>query len=85
LDIHIINPRSILAGGVIDPEDPMSIILKSAGEMCPHLVFQEGLAVCTIHHMPCYQGTPCQQFEQIGPNDAVCSMSSYFKAIDHQK
>jgi hypothetical protein len=85
LDIHIINPRSILAGGVIDPEDLLSIILKSSGETCPHLVFQEGLAVCTIHHMPCYQGTPCQQFEQIGPDDAVCSMSGYFKAIDRQE
>jgi hypothetical protein len=53
--------------------------------MCPHLVFQEGLAVCTIHHMPCYQGTPCQQFEQVGPDDAVCSMSGYFKAIDRQE
>jgi len=85
LDIHIINPRSILAGGAIDPEDPLSIILKRTGEMCPHLVFQEGLAVCTIHHMPCYQGTPCHQFEQIGPDDAVCSMSGYFKAIDRQE
>jgi len=74
-----------LAEGVIDPEDPMSIILKGSGETCPHLVFQEDLAVCTIHHMPCYQGTPCQLFEQIGPDDAVCSMSGYFKAIDHQE
>ena len=71
LDIHI-----------IDPEDPMAIIVKNAGEVCPHLVFREDLAVCTIHHMPCYQGTPCQQFEQIGPDDAVCCLSSYFQAIE---
>jgi hypothetical protein len=85
LDIHIINPRSILANGTIDPEDPFSIVLKKAGETCPHLVFQEGLAICIVHHMLCYQGTPCQQFEQIGPDDAVCCMSGYFKAIDHQE
>ena len=83
LDVHIINPRSILANGTIDLEDPFSTVLKKAGETCPHLVFQEELAVCIVHHKPCYQGTPCQQFEQVGPDDSVCSMSGYFKAIDH--
>lgn len=40
------------------------------------------LAVCTIHHLLCYGDTPCDRFEQIGPEDAVCLMSGYFRSLD---
>jgi hypothetical protein len=88
LDIFVVNPDSIRADGSIDPLDPSGMIFKPSGKKCPHLVLQadpaeEGrrVAVCSIHHLSCYQGTPCQQFEQIGPEDCVCIMSAYFKKL----
>ncbi len=42
-------------------------------------------AVCSIHHLPCYRDTPCDRFEQIGPEDAVCIMSGYYRSIDEQQ
>ncbi len=83
LDINVINPRSILPDGTVNPDDPEAMIFKPARQMCPHLVIEdEGaacMATCAIHHLPCYRGTPCDQFEQIGPEDAVCIMSGYFR------
>jgi len=83
LDIFIVNPFSILADGSIDPDDQEAMIFKPAGKKCPHLTHQAACdgdyAVCTIHHLPCYRGTPCEEFEQMGPEDAVCFMSGYFK------
>ena len=85
LDIFVVNPSSILADGSIDPDDTQAMIFKPAGQRCPHLASLAGndgsLAVCTIHHLPCYRGTPCEQFEQLGPEDTVCVMSGYFKAL----
>jgi len=37
------------------------------------------IACCTIHHLPCYRDTPCEKFEQIGPEDSICLLSSYLK------
>ncbi len=83
LDIFIVNPSSILADGSIDADDLEAMIFKPAGMKCPHLAHQpEGevsIAVCTIHHQFCYRGTPCEQFEQLGPEDAVCVMSRYLQ------
>ncbi len=42
-------------------------------------------AVCSIHHLPCYQGSPCHQFEQMGPEDDLCMMSDYFRKLDNRK
>jgi hypothetical protein len=92
LDIFIVNPSSILADGSIDADDQEAMIIKPAGRKCPHLVQQplhqqdeEGsLAICTIHHLPCYLGTPCEQFEQLGPEDAVCVMSRYLRDLDEE-
>jgi len=85
LDIFIVNPSSIQADGSIDPRDPEAMIFKPSGKRCPHLAFQAACedvyAVCTIHHLPCYRGSPCEEFEQVGPEDAVCIMSGYFKAL----
>jgi len=85
LDIFIVNPSSILADGSIDPDDKEAMIYKPAGKKCPHLAFQPAqdgeIAVCTIHHLPCYRGSPCEQFEQVGPEDAVCIMSGYFRTL----
>ncbi|OPY51501.1 MAG: hypothetical protein A4E48_01556 [Methanosaeta sp. PtaU1.Bin060] len=81
LDIAIIDPGSILPDGTIDPDRSMAMIFKPAGVMCPHLLFDGKTAVCTIHHLSCYRGTPCDQFEQIGPEDSVCIMSGYFRAL----
>ena len=81
LDILVVNPRSILPDGSLDRSDPQAMISKPAGQMCPHLAFEalaEGkIATCTIHHLPCYRDTPCQKFEQIGPEDSICLLSSY--------
>jgi ferredoxin len=86
LDIFIVNPSSILADGSIDPDDHEAMIFKTAGERCPHLaimlVGSGPLAVCTIHHLHCYRGTPCEQFEQLGPDDVVCVMSQYLEDLD---
>ena len=80
LDIFIINPRSIHSDGTLDYEDLEAMIFKPAGKICPHLSLESNQAVCMIHHLPCYQGTPCQEFEQIGPNDYACVFSEYFKS-----
>jgi hypothetical protein len=90
LDIFIVNPSSIKADGSIDAGDQEAMIFKPAGKNCPHLVHQiahqpeckGSIAVCTIHHLPCYQGTPCEQFEQMGPEDAVCIMSRYLRDLE---
>ncbi len=79
LDISVVKPGSILSDGTLDHEDLEAMIRKPAGESCPHLFFECGQAVCTIHHLPCYQGTPCQRFEQFGPKEDVCVLSGYFK------
>ena len=85
LDIFIVNPSSILADGSIDPEDLEAMIFKPAGKRCLHLAFQASrkgeIAVCTIHHLPCYRGSPCEEFEQVGPKDAVCIVSEYFQSL----
>ena len=84
LDIFIINPSFILLDGSINPDDQDAMIFKPAGQRCPHLAFRvacEGdYAVCAIHHLPCYKGTPCEEFEQMGPEDAMCIMSGYFNS-----
>ena len=84
LDIFIVNPSSVLADGSIDPGDKEAMIFKPAGQRCPHLAYDaahEGdYAVCTIHQLPCYRETPCERFEQVGPEDAVCIMSGYFNS-----
>lgn len=92
LDIFVVNPASIRSDGSLDPRYPESMIFKPSGKRCPHLSFQadsvgedEEIAVCTIHHLLCYQGTPCQQFEQIGPADDICIMSAYFKTMNDGK
>ena len=60
LDIFVVNPSSILADGGIDTDDQEAMIFKPAGKRCPHLAHQPDrdgcLAVCTIHHLPCYRG-----------------------------
>ena len=82
LDIAIVNPLSILSDGTVDPLNHEAVISKPSGQRCPHLVYREDEAVCTIHHLPCYNGTPCDQFEHFGPEDSVCVLGSYFKALD---
>jgi hypothetical protein len=87
LDIFIINTLSILPDGSINPEEADkanggSMIFKPAGEVCPHLKADSRLAVCTIHHLPCYRDSPCDRFDQIGPEDTVCIMSGYFRSLD---
>ncbi len=84
LDVVIINPRSIRPDGTVDPDDRDCVVFKPAGRKCPHLAYRDEKAICTIHHLPCYEGTPCDQFEQFGPADAVCMLGSYFKSIGSQ-
>jgi hypothetical protein len=81
LDVAIVNPQSIRPDGTIDPEDREAVVFKSAGQRCSHLVYRDEKAICTIHHLPCYVGTPCDQFEQFGPADAVCILGSYLKSL----
>ena len=88
LNIAIINPTSIQPDGTVNPDEPDSIILKPAGQKCPHLVYNEDKAVCIIHHLACYRGTSCEQFEQFGPESDVCVMGGYFRALsvgDHSR
>lgn len=84
LDVVIINPRSIRPDGTVDPDDRDCVIFKPAGRKCPHLAYREKKTICTIHHLLCYEGTPCDQFEQFGPANAVCMLGSYFKSIGSQ-
>ena len=79
LDIYIINPESIRPDGTIDIDLSVQMVLKPGGTRCPHLTYQEQIAVCTIHHLPCYRGTPCDLFDQFGPEDGICMMGCYYK------
>lgn len=81
LDVAIVNPKFIRADGTIDLALPGSMIFKPCGRKCPHLAYVKSDAVCTIHDLPCYKGTPCQQFEQFGQVDDVCTLASYYKGI----
>lgn len=85
LDVMIVNPGSIRPDGTVDPEDPDSFIKKPMGKRCPHLAYLGDLAVCIIHDLPCYGGTPCDLFDQIGPDDGFCTFSGYFKASNSAK
>lgn len=84
LDIFIVNPRSILADGTLDRSDPKTMIFKPARQMCPHLAWDGERALCTIHHLSCYKDTPCELFEQIGPEDAVCLMKGYLERLKRE-
>jgi hypothetical protein len=81
LDVAIVNPDCILADGSLDPGRLDSMSFKPSGSVCPHLTFEEGVAVCRIHHLSCYVGTPCDQFEQIGREDDACIMGSYLSSL----
>lgn len=81
LDVAIVNPSSIRLDGTVDPEDNDSVIFKPKGQPCPHLIYLEGKAVCKIHELPIYRGTPCEQFEQLGREDDFCMMSCYFHLV----
>jgi len=50
--------------------------------MAPHIHRRKGAPPATIHHLPCYQDTPCHSFDQIGPEDAVCVMGGYLRLLD---
>jgi hypothetical protein len=81
----IINPISIRPDGTINPGDRNSMIKKQKGEKCPHLAYSGEVAVCTIHDLPCYRGTPCDLFNQIGPEDGPCILGGYFKSSGSTK
>lgn len=81
LDVAIVNPKSIRLDGTVDPENCETVIFKPKGQICPHLIRVQDKAVCKIHELPCYMGTPCQQFEQVGREDDVCMMRSYFYLV----
>ncbi len=85
LDVMIINPRSIRPDGTIDPGDQNSMIGKPNGRKCPHLAYLGEVAVCTIHDLSCYRGTPCDRFDQFGPEDTVCVLGGYFKSSEPAK
>jgi hypothetical protein len=58
-----------------------SMIRKPAGSICPHLHFEGESAVCSIHHMDCYRGTPCEQFELLGSENDICVLGGYFMTL----
>jgi len=76
----VVNPRAIRPDGTTDPAAPESMISKPRGRKCPHLAYIGDLAVCTIHDLTCYRGTPCDRFDQIGPEDGFCVLAGYFKS-----
>ncbi|MGC9514465.1 hypothetical protein [Methanocrinis sp.] len=80
LDVMVVNPRSIRPDGTIDSSDPGTMINKQGGRKCPHLAYIGDVAVCTIHDLSCYRGTPCDRFDQIGPQDGFCVLAAYFKS-----
>jgi hypothetical protein len=79
LAVMIIDPGHIRPDGTVDSSVKESMIRKPAGTICPHLVYRDDLAVCTIHDLPCYRETPCDRFEQFGPDDGICVMGEYLK------
>jgi len=79
LDIYIVNPEAILPDGTLRSARAEAMILKHAKVACPHIAWAGGIAVCNIHHLPCYSGTPCQQLEQPGPQDSLCVLGSYLE------
>jgi hypothetical protein len=81
LDVNVVNPKSIRPDGTVDSHEG-SMIPKPGGRKCPHLAFVKNKAVCTIHDLPCYKGTPCEQFEQFGPQDSVCLLGRYFEYLE---
>ncbi|MCQ8904083.1 MAG: hypothetical protein NQU42_08360 [Methanothrix sp.] len=81
LDVAIPNPDAIRPDGTLDTSHRMPVVFKRSGEPCPHLTFADGMAVCRIHEMECYRGSPCDLFEQIGPQDDVCVLNAYFREI----
>jgi hypothetical protein len=82
LDVIIVNPSSLIHDGTIDKNAFEPMIQKPKGVVCPHLIFENNKTTCKIHELPCYKGTPCEQFEQLGNADDICIMSSYFDKIE---
>lgn len=79
LDVAVPNPDAIRPDGTLDTAHRMPVIFKRAGEPCPHLTFADGAAVCRIHEMECYRGSPCDLFEQMGPPESICVLNAYFR------
>lgn len=47
-------------------------------EECPHLIWDENIAICKIHEYPWYEETPCSSHGQIEKSkDCVCRMGEY--------
>jgi hypothetical protein len=84
LDVVIVNPGSIRPDGTVDNEDSGSFIFKPSGHRCPHLVDCGEIVECAIHSLPCYKGTPCQQFDQVGQEDDLCILRAYLKYCNGQ-
>lgn len=80
LDVAIPNPDAIKPDGTLDESHPSPMVFKKAGERCPHLLFSGEIAVCRIHDMPCYKESPCDLFEQFGPEDDICILGACFRA-----
>ena len=80
LDVIIIKPEKISRGGDVDFEDESSYMHKPSLERCPHLIWEKGLAVCKIHHLPWFQKTPCADFSQIEEDvNDPCRLGTYWK------
>jgi len=79
LDVAIVNPEAILPNGTIDPSIPDPIISKPGGQACPHLTYQGEVAVCKIHSLACYKDSNCERFDQVGRQDDVCILGSYYR------
>lgn len=76
-DVIIIKPEAISLVTEQFFDDPSCmdhLIHKPSGELCPHFDFdtQSGVAICKIHDLWWFEGTPCGQFSQIGPPSSPC-------------
>ena len=68
-DVMIIKPEFINEFSIENPQDHM-IMHKPHGMKCPHLSLEGEEAICSVHHFPWFESTPCYEFTQIGhPHD----------------
>jgi len=74
INLEVVIPKEGIDFDNIDFDIEDSWCMKHTGDVCPHLLEQDGKAFCKLHHYPWFQDTPCGQYTQIGREDAECRM-----------
>lgn len=79
-EVIIVSKEAIRPDGSIDFEDESSYQSKHTGEQCPHLLWDNDTAVCSIHRYEWFCDTPCGQHTQIESTSTPCRLGKHIRS-----